>query len=142
MEIQYKRSDGTFIALVNGYPYHVIDGDPLFSAAQAMADDLPMEPSPEELDPVPEKMSFPQMLIGLVAEGWITEAEGDAWLNRTALPAKVSALIDALPASERFAARARATAPSFVSRSDSLVIALAASEPGSMSLDEFFTAYA
>ena len=54
MELQYRRHDGTFVAIMNGFPYHIIPEDPLFSIAQAVADamgdDLPLEPLP----PIPE----------------------------------------------------------------------------------------
>ena len=38
------------------------------------------------------KLSFAQLLIGLVTEGWITRAEGEAWLANV-LPAPVAYLI-------------------------------------------------
>lgn len=51
MELQYRRPDGSFVALVNGLPYHVIEDDPLFAEAAALAADmgeaLPFEPAPE-----------------------------------------------------------------------------------------------
>lgn len=54
MELQYRRHDGTLVAIMNGFPYHVIPEDPLFPIAQAVADamgdDLPLEPLP----PIPE----------------------------------------------------------------------------------------
>lgn len=92
--------------------------------------------------PVPQTLSFAQLLIGLVAEGWITEAEGDAWANRQ-LPAAVNTLIAGLPQAQRFAARARAKLPSVVLRNDALVVALATQQgksPGQ--LDDFFRKYA
>ncbi len=46
MELQYRRPDGSFVALVNGLPYHVIEGDPLFAEAQKNGGDLPLEPVP------------------------------------------------------------------------------------------------
>jgi hypothetical protein len=52
---------------------------------------------PVVVTPVPASITFRQLLIGLVAEGWITEAEGDAWLIGT-IPAAASALVASLPA--------------------------------------------
>lgn len=87
-------------------------------------------------------MTFAQLLIGLVAEGWITEAEGEAWLAGT-LPAAVLAVIGTLPAQAQFAAKARAARPSVVERLDPLVAALAAAQGKTAAeIDAFFTAYA
>lgn len=91
--------------------------------------------------PVPQEMSFAQLLIGLVTEGWVTEAEGDAWTNRQ-LPAAVNDLIAGLPQAQRFAARTRAKLPSVVLRNDPLVVALAAQQGKTPEeLDQFFRAY-
>lgn len=88
------------------------------------------------------RLSFPQMLIGLVTEGWITETEGEAWLTGT-LPAAVDALIGTLPTNIRFAARARAIRPSEVVRTDVIVLALADEQDKSPEeMDAFFTTYA
>ena len=88
------------------------------------------------------QLSFAQMLIGLVAEQWITEAEGEAWLTGT-LPAAVLALIATLPANQRFAAKARAVQPSVVLRNDPLVAALGAAQGKTAEeLDTFFRTYA
>lgn len=87
------------------------------------------------------KMTFAQLLIGLVAEGWITEAEGDGWLAGT-LPAPVLALIATLPANMRFAAKARAIRPSEVLRRDPLVEMLGAAQGKTPEqLDAFFATY-
>lgn len=87
-------------------------------------------------------LTFAQLLIGLVAEGWITEAEGEAWLAGT-LPAAVLAVIGTLPAQAQFAAKARAARPSVVERLDPLVVALAAAQGKTEAqIDAFFTSYA
>jgi hypothetical protein len=86
------------------------------------------------------EITFAQLLIGLVAEGWITEAEGEAWLTGTP-PAPVLALIGQLPAGQRFAARARAVRPSIVLLSDPLVQALGAMQGKSAELPGFFNTY-
>lgn len=108
----------------------------------------PLPPAPE---PTPEEMleaaraamqlSFAQLLIGLVTEGWITEPEGDAWLAGQ-LPDAVIALISTLPVEQRFAAKARAARPSIILRADSLVNALAGAQGKSPEeLDAFFIKY-
>ena len=43
MEILHKRKDGTFVATVNGMPYHIIPEDPLFAKAQIDGVDAPLE---------------------------------------------------------------------------------------------------
>lgn len=91
--------------------------------------------------PVPAQITFAQLLIGLVAEGWITEAEGDAWLEGR-IPAAARTLIGTLPQAQRFAAKARAARPSIVLRNDPLVTALAAAQGRADDLDRFFTTYA
>jgi hypothetical protein len=88
-----------------------------------------------------QKLSFSQLLIGLVSEGWITEAEGDGWLTGT-LPAPVLYVISKLPVQARFPAKARATTPSEVLRRDPLVLLLAAAQnKTSEQLDAFFATY-
>lgn len=88
------------------------------------------------------EITFAQLLIGLVTEGWITEAEGEAWLVGT-LPAQVTALISTLPAEQQFAAKARAIRPSVILRLDPLVLALGAAQGKTPEeLDQFFRTYA
>jgi hypothetical protein len=97
-----------------------------------------------ELDAARSQMqlSFAQLLIGLVTEAWITEAEGRAWRDRTALPAAVVALIGTLPLDQQFAAETRALAPSVVLRTDPLVQSLAAAQGKTAEqIDDFFTTY-
>lgn len=88
------------------------------------------------------KLSFAQLMIGLVTEQWITEAEGEAWLAGT-LPTAVLTIIDTLPVEQQFAAKARAIRPSEVLRSDPLVASLgAAAGKTPEELDDFFRTYA
>ena len=98
-----------------------------------------------DADPTPApqttQITFAQLLIGLVAEGWITEAEGDAWLTGTP-PPPVLALIAQLPQGQRFAAKARAIRPSIVLRNDPLVLALGTMQGKTPTqLDTFFNTY-
>lgn len=92
--------------------------------------------------PVPN-LSFPQLLIGLVTEGWITAEEGRAWRDRVALPAPVVELISKLPPEQQFASETRALAPSEVLRDDPLVVSLGAMQQKTPEeLDQFFRTYA
>lgn len=102
----------------------------------------PPEPEPPEPDRTAMTLTFAQLMIGLVSEGWITEAEGDAWLDGT-LPAPVLALIATLPEAEQFPARARAKRLIEAQRLDPLVIGLALAEGKTdAELDAFFMTYA
>ena len=88
------------------------------------------------------RLSFAQLMIGLVTEAWITEIEGEAWLAGT-LPLAVLTVIDALPQEQRFAAKARALRPSEILRNDPLVSAMgAAAGKTSAAIDTFFQTYA
>jgi len=92
--------------------------------------------------PVPPFISFPQMIHGMKAEGWITEAEGFAWLART-LPVSVQEVIEQLPAEMRLLATARALQPTDVHRSDPFLNMLAAIKGKTPEqLDAFFVTYA
>ena len=98
-------------------------------------------PVPPHPTPIPN-ISFAQLMIGLVSEGWITTAEGEAWLTGT-LPAPVLALIATLPAAQRFAAKARALRPTVIERNEPLVTMLgAAQDKTPEQLDDFFRTYA
>lgn len=86
-------------------------------------------------------MTFAQLLIGLVTEAWITEAEGEAWLTGT-LPFAVLLVIDGLPVEQRFAAKAHAIRPSAVLRNDPLVVSMGlAAGKTPEQIDQFFTTY-
>lgn len=107
---------------------------------------LALEPAPHVAQPTPPapvpNLSFAQLLIGLVTEAWITEADGEAWLAGT-LPTAVLTVIDGLPAEQRFAAKARALRPSQVLRSDPLVAAMGtAAGKTAEEIDTFFRTYA
>lgn len=111
-----------------------------------------IEVAPEPPAPTPEealaaaragmRLTFAQLLIGLVTEEWITQAEGEAWLTGTP-PADVLTLIAALPTEQQFPALARAVRPSEVLRLDPLVVAMASFEGKTPEeVDTFFTTYA
>lgn len=107
---------------------------------------IPADPPPSPEDQLAAaragmRLTFAQLLIGLVAEEWITQAEGTAWLSGTP-PAAVSALIAQLPAEQQFAALARAVRPSEVLRLDPLVVGMGlAAGKTPEELDEFFQTY-
>ena len=55
-ELRHARPDGTFVILLNGLPYHVVEADPLFEAVSAAAAglDLPPEPAPPPIPDAPQ----------------------------------------------------------------------------------------
>lgn len=115
-------------------------GAEIYAAALAMGPTEYVAPPPAPA-PVPASMTFAQLLIGLVTEQWITEAEGEAWLGNV-LPTQVTALIDSLPVEHQFAAKARALRPSVILRADPLVTMMgAAANKTPEQLDEFFRMY-
>ena len=99
------------------------------------------EPEPHDLR-TGMRLSFAQLLIGLVSEQWITEADGNGWLIGV-LPPSVEATINLIPADQRFAARAHAARPSDVLRLDPLVQRMALAQNRSPEeVDDFFARYA
>ena len=110
---------------------------------EVLADKVRAYGTPVKLDTskIPQ-LSFGQLLIGLVAEGWITEAEGNAWLDGT-LPKPVTDLIATLPQPMQFPAKVRAKRPEVVLRTDNMVKLLGAAQNKSPAeLDAFFAAAA
>lgn len=147
MTVLILKSGGAEIARVMaGAWLSLPDGRSLAPAVAGWSDDqgysLEVAPLTQEEARALMSLSFAQLLIGLVAEGWILEAEGDAWLTGT-LPLAVTELIDGMPEEQRFAARARAIRPSVVLRTDPLVVALAVAQGKTPEqIDAFFATYA
>lgn len=103
------------------------------------------DPTPEEIAAKRAAMTVtrPQLIHGLVTMGWITNAEGLAWIDGD-LPEEVSDMIATLPASQRLLATARAKNADPIYRMDPMVIGLAAARPdvSADDLDSFFTTFA
>ena len=133
----------TYTAEIDGTVWHSITPASRFYAdvQEAIANGEPVGTPPIPPVVIPN-LSFAQLLIGLVTEEWITEAEGGGWLVGT-LPDPVLAVIATLPSNQQFAAKARAIRPSVIVRADPLVAALAAAEgKSSADIDAFFSTYA
>ncbi|TVR07015.1 MAG: hypothetical protein EA385_14100 [Salinarimonadaceae bacterium] len=82
----------------------------------------------EYVEPVvepPQSITMRQLIVGLAMEGWITWPEAEAWADRSALPAAVTDVIDAMPAEERPAARITARIMSAAERDNALLIGAA-----------------
>ncbi len=70
MEVQYKRHDGSFVAIINGNPYHVTQSDPLFAAAAEAGVSAPFEPVPEPEPVEPPLLSKVQWKFFLYVTGF------------------------------------------------------------------------
>lgn len=148
------RHNGTVIDTVfEGSTFRLPDGRYVSPAMQnwTSGDGYSLTVVPQPPAPSPEeqleqarlgmRLSFAQLIIGLVTEAWITEAEGEGWITGT-LPAAVLAVINGLPEGQRFAAKARALRPSEVLRSDPLVGAMGVSAGKTPAqIDTFFLTY-
>ena len=106
---------------------------------------LPPDPTPEELlaeRRANMRLSFAQLMIGLVKEGWLGQADAEGWLSGT-LPPQVLATISLLPDDQQFAAKARALRPAVIDRMDPLVNMMALTQGRSPEeIDAFFQTYA
>lgn len=89
------------------------------------------------------RLSPTQLIIGLVFEGWITQAEGDDWIAGGPLPAAAIGLIATMPTDVlKFAAKTRMLKMTTVDRTDPLVAALAAVvSKTDAEIDTFFATY-
>lgn len=95
------------------------------------------EPEPVVVQP-PSQITALQFIIWLVGAGWISQAEGEAWLDGT-LPQAMSDLLNSLPEEQRFAARARAMRSTTIARHDPMIEILAALHGRTPEeVDEFF----
>lgn len=115
------------------------EGHRIISREVQMIDGVPIEVI--ETAPITPPLTALQLIIGLVKEGWITEAEGEAWLDGTP-PPQVDALISQMPEDERFESRARAKRFTSVERDDPMVEGLGMiAQKTPEELDAFFWEY-
>jgi hypothetical protein len=109
VELLFRRDDGSFVARISGHPYHVIPGDPHWADALEKAAELGkalgFEPPPPVIELPPGAISDRQFAQGLAEAGLISEDEAEEWVAAGTLPAPLVALVDLLPAEQRFAAR-------------------------------------
>ena len=150
--LNLKQNGTTLFAVPEGGWFNLPDGRNISPAEDGWTDGEyslelippPPAPTPEEIlaaERAAMRLSFAQLLIGLVTEQWITEAEGEGWLSGT-LPFAVLTVIDNLPVNQRFAAKARALRPSEVLRNDPLVGAMGtAAGKTDIEIDAFFQTY-
>ena len=122
-----------FIPYAEGNRHFQLIQEAIIEGAEVTIEQLPAQHIPN--------LSFAQLLIGLVCEGWLTESEADAWTDGV-LPAAILALIATLPPEQQFAARTRARVRSEIIRTDALVQALGVIQGKTPEqLDQFFIKY-
>ena len=153
MMLNLKQNGTILFAVAEGGWFNLPDGRSISPAEDGWSDGEyslelippPPAPTPEEIlaaERAAMRLSFAQLMIGLVTEAWISEAEGNAWLAGT-LPNAVLLVIDSLPADQRFAAKARALRPPEVLRNDPLVASMGtAAGKTAEEIDTFFRTYA
>lgn len=148
MNVLYKRPDGSFVATINGLPYHITANDPLFPQAEVAGSGAPLEPVPQAQS-IAEKragmtLSRRQMIDGLAIAGFITDAEAIAWAISNTLPPTVEALVVSLPQEQQRSARLKLALFTEARRLDPMVPMLAAVAPQPLTdseLDAFFTGF-
>jgi hypothetical protein len=126
--LTFRRANGTFVGIVNQAPYHIVQSDPLFLDAVAMAavmgDALPYEPAPEPPPPAPIVLTNRQLFIALALTGFITEAEALAAARMGTVPAAIEAVFAELPSQDAFAARVTWATMREIPRNHSLITAM------------------
>jgi hypothetical protein len=81
--LTFRRTDGTLVGQMNGLPYHIIQSDPLWLVAQAIAanmgDELPFEPAPSAppAPPLVPAITARQLRLALLGLG-LTGAQVEA----------------------------------------------------------------
>lgn len=151
MQYKYLNPEKTMIAASENNDEYIAliePGHPMWPAISKRTDIAPYAPPkglPEaailERERADMSMSFSQLLIGLVTMGWITEAEGEAWLQRQ-LPQSIIDLIETLPVEQRFAAKARALQPTSIQRDNTLLGAMAVAKGVTpVQMDTFFRTF-
>jgi hypothetical protein len=109
------------------FTYHANDPEPLSLAVAPLISGQSIAAYSAPVAPVPASVTRRQMILGLVAAGYITSAEGIAAAQSGAVPAAVQAVINTLPdQSSKDAATITWASMSICERSNSLVAALAA----------------
>ena len=79
----YSRPDGTYVIEHNGYPYHVIESDPLFAEVQAYLLDHPEALVPEPVPPPPTGEELAARRVAeartyLASTDWVIAKLGEA----------------------------------------------------------------
>lgn len=124
--LTFRRTDGTLVGQVNGLPYHIIQSDPLWPVAQAIAadmgDELPFEPAPPMPAPrqSPQDVSVWQFMMAAWKMGFITQAEALAAVKDKVMPPTFAAALADLPEENQAEAQLKFAGITRMVRSDPL----------------------
>lgn len=107
-------------------PNKLVNGNlvPLSDAEWAEYQDRLANPPPP---PVPSTITPRQLILGAMADGWITAQEAEDWAMGNSLPGVVLNVINTLPEAERPAARITTLRMTEAERSNPLLIGVATS---------------
>lgn len=93
--VTYRREDGTFVAVVNGLPYHVTPESEYWAAAQELGAHAPMEPAPSFPQPTlaeqRARWSMTDIQFAITASdpafAFMTDQEAQDWAGAGVIPA-------------------------------------------------------
>lgn len=143
----FKRSDGTLVGRVNGLPYHIIEGDPLWQQAQSLAQQmgnaLPFEPppiTPPPLPPpVPDDVAVWQFMTAAWRLDFITQQEALAAIKDKVMPPAFAQALGELPAEAQAEAQLKFAGITRMVRADPLfALLVAANKATDAQIDEVF----
>lgn len=150
-QVDYRRPDGSFVGIVNGLPYHLLD-DPAACPpdlwAQALAlvathGEPPLEPPPSSPAPPPiPKITRRQCARALFAMEMITSAEAIAMSAWAEPPAMIETVFAAMPEPTQTNARIDFAADTYERSNPLLVSVMAAAGSTPAEIDDFFRAAA
>jgi hypothetical protein len=148
-DLTYRRPDGSYVGLVNGMPYHLLD-DPevcppdLWQAALgivAVLGEPPLEPPPPAPEPPPIRpITRRQCARALFAQGMISSAEAIAMSAWAEPPAMIETIFAAMSEPAQTNARIDFSADTYERSNPLLVSVMDAAGSTPAEIDDFFRA--
>lgn len=131
MTVLSRRLDGSFVMLVNGMPYHVVAGDPLFQPNAAAAATAPVEQAPADPPLAARRaaatLTRAQFLLACVDAAIITEQEAEEAADGS-WPSTFDDFLLGMAAAQRIEAKAVWASRSDVRRMSPLLALVAANK--------------
>lgn len=144
--LKHRRDDGTFVIILNGYPYHVVQNDPLFADVAAASEGADLEPemSPTPTPPaqpsVPQDVSMWQFMTAAWKMSFITQAEALAAVKDKVMPPAFAAALAGLPDENQAEAQLKFAGITRMVRADPLfALVVAANIATDAQIDGVFT---